>query len=84
MMATIYTSDVGDSPCSLPRNPRKLYPLLTCPTWVLENFPSPQHYYVPHGKRQRLSSLNFTPGGALERNIGFSDGHVEYARRQIP
>jgi len=56
--------------------------MLTCPTWVNEDFPNPQYYYVPHGKRQLLLSLSVTPGDALERNIGFSDGHVEYFRKQ--
>ena len=39
---------------TLPANPRKAIPLLTCPTWVTEDFPSPQTYFVPHGKRQAI------------------------------
>jgi prepilin-type N-terminal cleavage/methylation domain-containing protein/prepilin-type processing-associated H-X9-DG protein len=68
----------------MPRNPRMTIPLLVCPTWLVATVhPDITSFYVPHGKRDHLpNAWNYAKGAPLERNIGFTDGHVEYFSRQ--
>ena len=66
---------------SLAANPRLMVPLLSCPSWST-NDGNVVVLFTPHGKRSMLVRHDVIPGAPLERNIGFSDGHVEYCEKQ--
>jgi len=57
-------------------------PMLTCPTWLKGSNADFPDVYTPHGGLQPQGGLNYVEGGPLERNIGFSDGHVRYYKKQ--
>jgi len=64
------------------QNPVRTYPQLACPTWLFAaGHPDNAVPFVPHGSRKQIN-LSFIKGQPLERNIGFSDGHVEYFKTQ--
>jgi prepilin-type N-terminal cleavage/methylation domain-containing protein len=67
---------------ALPAMPPWSVPMVACPTWQKAeagrtDFPT---QFTPHG----LTPVNwsFGSGNPLERNIGFSDGHVRYFKKQ--
>jgi prepilin-type N-terminal cleavage/methylation domain-containing protein len=72
--------------CSVPAgletlrtNPRQMFPMLTCPSYTYEQ--AANVLVTPHYKRRPVGR-DFVAGAPLDRNIGFSDGHVEYFVRQ--
>ena len=78
----IQVSDPGTGKVSaLPALPTMTVPMLACPTWTR---------YSPSGDGELLTPHGFNPvgwpgsviGNPLDRNIGFSDGHVKYYKTQ--
>jgi hypothetical protein len=65
-------------------NPKRTFPMLVCPTWfVAPVHPDFPNCHTPHDKREIIpNGLTYQEGGPLSRNIGFSDGHVEWWDRQ--
>ncbi|MCL2700084.1 MAG: prepilin-type N-terminal cleavage/methylation domain-containing protein [Phycisphaerae bacterium] len=73
----------------IPPLPQLTIPMLTCPTWLgegLSGWWEESSAYTPHGGFQLVGYgtlyYKFNEGLPLERNIGFSDGHVTYYRKQ--
>jgi prepilin-type processing-associated H-X9-DG protein len=63
-------------------NPEQLFPILWCPNWnmgVSSDYLTP---YTPHGKRYLPAATNRQAGAPMDRNFGYSDGHVEYLTTQ--
>ena len=53
--------------------------MLTCPSYTYEQ--AANVLVTPHYKRRPVGR-DFVAGAPLDRNMGFSDGHVEYFVRQ--
>jgi type II secretory pathway pseudopilin PulG len=73
----------------IPPIPPMTIPMLTCPPWKgdgLTNWYEEHSVYTPHGGHQLVGFGTgyyfYREGYPLERNIGFSDGHVKYYSKQ--
>ena len=83
---TTQTTETCSGPMDriVPPLPKMSIPMLVCPTWLkASDHPDYAWAHTPHGGLKRLpNNLNFVDDGPLERNIGFSDGHVRYYKTQ--
>ena len=69
----------------IPPMPRMTVPMLLCPSWNGDTTVE-SAVYTPHGGFQLVGVGTpyycYRAGAPLERNIGFSDGHVKYYKKQ--
>lgn len=62
----------------LKANPQTIFPIIACPTWLqASGHPDLATFFTPH-YNLKPTDWNFVEGAALEKNIGYSDGHVRY------